>query len=274
MQPGSTTLTLESGSPFYLSKIPTGLSTITYTPSTPGASAQELLFVTNNEDICTQNCIPPSPHNDNTVSVYNVSSSGVLTEQSNSPYTVAATDPISVIAVNTNPPGQSTGGVFVYIGNQGATVGAINPFQICTVQNAVCTSADVENSLLTPLATCPQPSCDVPPSSAGQIPIAMVVDPTNNFLYVASQGSNQVFGFRINTVAGKLTSLIPPNQPTGTGPISMAMHPNVNDTGQFLFISNSTSDNITGFTLSTTTGSMSNPTTVISPAAPMGLTAH
>jgi len=272
MKPGSTALTLASGSPHYLSKIPTGLSTVTFTPSTPNVPAQELLFVSNNEDICTQNCVLPQ-HSDNTVAVYNVNSSGFLTEQSNSPYIINAPDPISVIAVNTNPPGGFTGGVFVYVGNQGAS-GALNPFQICTVQNAVCTSADVQNSLLTPLGTCPQQSCNFPPTPAGQNPVAMVVDPTNNFLYVVSQGSNQVFGLRVNTVSGKLTSLIPPNQPTGTAPVALALHPAVNNTGQFLFISNSASDNITGFTLSTTTGGMSNPSTVIAPAAPLGLTAH
>ena len=58
VKPGSTTLTLTSGSPVYLSKIPTALSAITFTP--PGsASAQEFLFVTNNQDICSQNCIFP-----------------------------------------------------------------------------------------------------------------------------------------------------------------------------------------------------------------------
>ncbi len=74
MKPGSTTLTLATGSPIYLSKIPSALSAITFTPD--GGTPQELLFVTNNLDICSQNCIPPSPHNDNTVSVYAVGSDG------------------------------------------------------------------------------------------------------------------------------------------------------------------------------------------------------
>jgi hypothetical protein len=268
MKAGSTSLTLASGSPFYLSKIPTALSAITFTQ--PGSSAaQELLFVTNNEDICTQGC--SLQHNDNTVSVYAVGSDGTLTEQPNSPYAVAAVNPISVLAVNTNPAGQSTaGGVFVYVGNQGATTGAVNPFELCTVQNAVCSSQQVAQNLMLPVTTCTT-SCIV---SAGQKPIQMLADPTNNFLYVLSEGSNQLFGFKINTTAGTLTPLSPANQPTGLEPVSMAVHPSVNNTGQFLYTSNSGSSNISGFSLDTVSGSIFNPIAVVSPAAPSGMAVH
>jgi len=106
----------------------------------------------------------------------------------------------------------------------------------------------------------------------------MLVDPTNSFLYVVSEGSNQVFAFRISPSVGTLTALSPANQPTGSAPVSMAMHPTVyvdgNYTGQFLYVSNSGSNNITGFTLSTTSGAMSNPISVIAPAGPSGIAAH
>ncbi len=127
----SGTLTLASGSPFYLSKIPSALSAISFAPS--GGTAQELLFVTNNEDICSQNCIPPSPHNDHTVSVYSVSSSGILAEQTNSPYAVAADSPISVLAVNTNVvTAPNAGGLFVYVGSEDSSGGHVYPFEVCT----------------------------------------------------------------------------------------------------------------------------------------------
>lgn len=268
---GSSTPALAGGSPFYLSKIPTALSAITFTPL-GSTTAQEFLFVTNKEDICSQNCIPPSPHNDNTVSVYNVSSSGTLTEQPNSPYAIAAIGPSSVLAVNTNSAGENNaGGLFVYVG-QGIGQGAVFPFQVCTASNLTnCPSANYE---LVPLATCPQVSCDVPASSAGQNPVGMVADPTNSFLYVVSEGSSQVFGFKINATAGTLTTLGPPNLPTGSQPVSMALHPSINNTGQFLYTSNSNSTNITGFTLNTTNGSMSSPITVTAPAAPSGMAVH
>ncbi len=271
----SGTLSLAAGSPFYLSKIPSALSAIAFTPS--GGTAQELLFVTNNHDICSQNCIAPSPHNDNTVSVYSVSSSGTLTEQPNSPYAVAAVNPLSVLAVNTNPAGQNSGGLFVYVGNEDPNGGHLYPFEVCTaVDNVNCTPQQVTDNLMFPLRTCPEISCDVPPSTAGQSPIAMVVDPTNTFLYVASNGSSQVFGFRINTGAGTLTALSPnPNLPTGSHPVSMALHPTVNNTGQFLYTSNSGSANISGFTLSTTSGVMNSlPSATATPAAPSGMTAR
>ena len=271
--PGSANLTPASGSPFYLSNMPSALSAIAFTPT--NGSAQELLFVTSNYDLCTLGCVPAHQPNDNTVSVYSVSSSGVLTEQQNSPYAVAATDPISVIAVDTNPPTENTGGLFVYVGNQDPNGGHLYPFQVCTVVNAVCTSADVAISLMTPLATCPSVSCDIPPTTVGQSPVAMLVDPTNSFLYVVSQGSNQVYGFDIATTAGTLTPLSGSPQPSqGAQPGSIALHRSVNNTGQYLYVSNSNSQSIAGFTLSTTSGSMSNATTVITPSAPSGMAAH
>jgi hypothetical protein len=264
MQAGS--LTLASGSPFYLSKIPSALSVITFTPSTPaGASAKELLFVTNNHDICMQGCNPP--HNDNTVSVYAVSSDGTLTEQPNSPYAIAAANPISVLAVNTNPAGQNnSGGLFVYVGNNDQNGGDVNPFQVCTVQNAVCSQQQVDENLMVPV-TCAQASCITP---AGQKPVEMLVDPTNNFLYVVCEGSNQVYGYRINTTVGTLSALNPAYEPTGSQPVALAMH----STGKFLYTSNSNASNISGFTVSTTSGSMSTPITVTSPASPSGMAAR
>src|SRR6202163_2753283 len=143
MTPGSTRLTLATS--LTLTKAPTALSAITFTP-TGSTAAQEYLYVSNNFDYCTVSCNPP--HNDNTVSAYTVSSSGTLTEQPNSPYAIAATDPISVIAVNTNPPAQNTGGIFVYVGNQDPNGGHLYPFEVCTVVNSVCTAQDVAAALM------------------------------------------------------------------------------------------------------------------------------
>ncbi len=273
----SGTLTLAPGSPFYLSKIPSALSAIAFTPPN-STTAQELLFVTNNQDICSQNCVAPSPHNDNTVSVYSVYSTGTLNEQPNSPYAVAAVNPISVLAVNTSPVAQPTvGGLFVYVGNEDPNGGHLYPFEVCTaVDPGYCTQAQVNQNLMFPLRTCPDPSCDVPPSTAGQSPVAMVVDPTNKFLYVAAAGSGQVYGFTIDTGSGKLTALSPnPYLPTGTNPVSMALHPTVDNTGQFLYTSNKGSTNISGFTLSTTSGVMNSlPSPTDTLTTPSGMTAR
>ncbi len=117
-------------------------------------------------------------------------------------------------------------------------------------------------------------SVDTEPTTTGEDPVAMVVDPTNSFLYVLCYRSNQVWSYSITTTTGKLTNLAPPNQPTGSLPVAMALHPSVNNTGQFLYTSNSASNNISGFTLSTTTGEMSNPITVVAPETPSGMTAR
>lgn len=263
MKPGSTTLTLSGNvcngvpCPFRLSRIPTALSTITFTPQ--GGTPEELLFVTSNND--------PVLHNDNTVSVYAVASDGTLTEQPGSPY-ATTTDPISVQAVNTNPAGQTEGGVFVYVGSQPTAAGALNIFQVCTIVNAVCTQTDVTNALLMPVTT-------PPPPATGANPVAMLVDPTNTFLYLVCEGSSQVFAYKITTTSGVLTALNPANLPTGTQPVAMALHPSVNASGEFLYTSNSGSSNISAYTLSTTTGSMtalSSP--VISPSVPSGMAAR
>jgi 6-phosphogluconolactonase (cycloisomerase 2 family) len=259
------TLTLQTGSPLYVSKLPTGISRITFTNST--GTAQELLFVSNNQDICTP---PGCGNNDNTVSEYAVSTTGALTEQPNSPYAIAASNPVSVIAVNTNPSGSNTGGVFVFVGNQASETGSVTPFQLCTVQNNNnCNLQQVNANLMFPVTCPPQATCSV---SAGQLPVAMVVDPTNNFLYVVGELSNTVNGFRINTSQGTLATL--GIEQTGTQPISIGLHPSVGNTGEYLYVSNSGSDNISGFTIGTTTGIMSSPITVIAPATPTGLVAH
>ncbi|MGA3087238.1 MAG: beta-propeller fold lactonase family protein [Terriglobales bacterium] len=265
------TLSLASGSPFYLSKIPTALSALAFTPV--NGTAEELLFVTNNLDLCTASCVLPQ-HSDNTVSVYSVSSSGVLTETTSSPYAIAEADPISVMAVNTYSPtaGNNSGGVFVYVGSEDPNGGHLNPFQVCTsVQIGGCTTLEVQNNLFFPVTCPPQASCSVSP---GQSPIQMAVDPTNNFLYVLSAGQNAVYGYSVASSTGKLTALSPASQQTGSAPVSLALHPSVNNTGQFLFVSNSNSNNVTPYTLNTTTGSMSALPTVITPATPSGVAVH
>lgn len=266
-KPGSTSLTPVSNAVSTLTRVPTALSAITFptpsgaTPPCAFTTSEEFLYVTSNHDLSQL-------HDDNTVSVYCVDSSGNLTDLTPNPPYATATDPISVLAVNTNRAGPSSGGgVFVYVGSQSQNAGALNGFQMCTVPNANCTSPDVTSARLNPVVT--------QPPSPGSNPVAIVVDPTNSFLYIVCYGSNQVWGYLISTT-GTLTLLNPPNLPTGSQPVAMAMHPSVNSTGQFLYVSNNNSSNISGFSVSTTTGSMSslNSFPVTSPAVPSGMAAR
>jgi Lactonase, 7-bladed beta-propeller len=254
-KPGSTTLTLVNNGAadlgFVLPRVPTALSAITLT-----SPAEELLFVANAKDLSAN-------HDDNTLSVYGIGSDGTVTEKIGSPYPTSTISPLSVLAVNTNPPGQGNGGgVFIYVGAAGNSSGALDAFQVCTVINAVCTSqSDLDNAKLLPVGTSP--------TSTAQEPVGIVVDPTNKFLYVVCEGSSQVFGYQINTTTGALTA--PANLPSqGSQPVALAMH----SSGKFLYVSNSISNTIGAFTLSTTTGSMSATTSVNSPVGPSGMAAR
>jgi DNA-binding beta-propeller fold protein YncE len=265
IQPGSTTLTPASGSPLYLGRIPTALSALTFpapaagsgtTPPCGFTTSEEFLYVTSSLDLSPQ-------HNDNTLSVYCVDSSGNLTDKTPNPAYNPAPNPLSVQAVNTSPAGQTTsGGVFVYAGSQQNSSGALSIFQMCTTVGTQCGQQDVTAALLRPMGTSP--------TSVGQNPVGMVVDPTNRFLYVVCEVQNAVYGFLIGTTAGTLTALSPPNLPTGLQPVALAMH----SSGEFLYTSNSNASNISGFTVSTTSGSMSSPITVTSPAGPSGMAAR
>ncbi|MFZ1132342.1 MAG: beta-propeller fold lactonase family protein [Terriglobales bacterium] len=258
MQSGSPTLTPVSGSPFPLGRVPSAVSALTFPvpngnpppPACPAStSSEEFLYITFNSD--------PALHNDSTLSTYCIDSSGAPHDITpNVPYNTQ-TDPISVLAVDTNPVGQPTsGGIFVYVGSQPTASGALGVFK-----------QDTTTSLLVPVVGNTTPA-------TGQNPIRLIVDPTNNFLYVACQQSNQIFGYRINTAAGTLAALNPPYQPTGSGPVSMAMHPSTNSSGEFLYTSNNAADSISVFSVSTTSGAMSSQAPVIAPAAPSGMAAR
>jgi|SRR5208282_431958 len=253
---GATSLALASGSPLYLGKIPTAMSALTFPAPATGSGtipppycgftaggSEEFLFVTNSQDLSTL-------QDDNTLSVYCVDSTGTLTDVTPTPPLNPQPGPLSVQAVNTSPAGQNSGGVFVYVGSQTNVTGSLSVFQMCTaVGIGGCGQQDVTNVVLKQVGTTP--------TSTGQNPVGAVVDPMNQFLYVlCSQGSSQVYGYLINA-SGALSPLNPPYLPTGSQPVALALHPTVNNTGQFLFVSNAGSSSVSGFTLNTTSGVMS-----------------
>jgi len=105
-----------------------------------------------------------------------------------------------------------------------------------------------------------------------QDPVAMLVDPTNSFLYIACEGSSNVYAFRMITGTGDLNALTPPLESTGASPVALAMHPNFNAGAEFLYVSNLTGSSITGFDVAVTSGSLSNPqNTLFTPGEPSGL---
>ena len=230
-----------------LSKFPTGLTTVAGPNGT-------LLYITSNQDV--------TGSDDNEVSAFNVDGAGVPTEQTNSPYPTGSV-PTAVLAVQTTPTGGS-GGLFVYVANSGSGSGAnsVSIFQVCTQLNATCSAQDVtaSNNTLIPVGN---------PFSVGLNPLAMTVDPTNNFLYVVNHGSNTVSAFRINPSTGEMSALNPSSVSTGSSPVAITMH----SSGEFLYVSNNASSNVSGFNVNTTSGALSNATNVTSSAQPAGLVA-
>jgi len=231
-----------------LTRVPTSVASITATTKT-------LLYITNDVDL--------AHINDDTVAAYQVdATSGTVTPQTIPTYTTGSV-PAAVLAVKTNPIGGS-GGLFVYVANAGSGSGAdsINVFQVCTDINATCTASDVTdtNNTLIPVGT---------PVSVGLDPVAMTVDPTNNFLYVVNHNSSTVSAFRINPTTGALSALNPSSVSTGSGPVAITIH----SSGKFLYVSNNASSNISAFNADTTSGSLSNATNVTSSAQPAGLAA-
>ena len=249
---GSAAASLVSSVP--LSRIPTAVSVLTF--SFPGSSAQTLLFVTSNLDLTAN-------HNDNLLSVYSVDSSGNLTEQTSSPYPTLV-NPLSVLAVNTNPPDQNTGGVFVYVGSQGATSGSVSAFEVCTQVGNGCSPQDVSDEAVVSIGS---------PTTVGQNPIAMLPDPTFNFLYVACAVGNNVYAFRMTTGTGILTPLAPPLEPTGLEPVALAIHASNNTTNEYLYVSNNAASTISGYTVNVTSGALSSPMAplIFTPGNPYGM---
>lgn len=107
-----------------------------------------------------------------------------------------------------------------------------------------------------------------PAAAGGSSPVAVTISPTGRFVYLANRADNTVMTFQIET-SGLLTQ-VPPAGPgtnpitvSGTGPTALAMSSN----GQFLYVTNGASNNVTAFqvgpsgllTLVPTTGPNPNP---------------
>lgn len=253
---GSGTLT-QAGDPFLLDFVPTSVTaSITGAFNDPDGNPVNgtLLHVTGNQDLTPLN-------NDNTISEFVVQASGTVTGPlKGSPYTTASA-PSSVLTVRTAPNG-GAGGLFVYVTN--LTTDNVDIYQVCTVvdgTNCQDLAGDVPNAKMIPVGL---------PVSVGLDPVAMTVDPTNNFLYIVNKGSSSVSAFRINPTTGALSNLNPATVSTGASPVAISMH----SSGKFLFVSNNAGSTVSGFNADTTSGALSNAVNVTSSAQPAGLVAR
>lgn len=244
-QPGSTALTAV-GTPQTLSSVPTSIAVITLTTPT----AETLLYVTSDKDLVA--------HNDDTVSVFSVDSSGnVSLPLSGSPYTTG-TLPSAVLPVFTQ-----SNQMFVYVAD-GKPNDNIVTFQVCIQVSSDCSGTDVANAKMTPVNAA---------ISVGAAPLDMITDATRRFFYVANSESNTISSFSISPTTGKLTTLSPGTVSTGATPVALVLHPN----GEFIYSANSGSGSgegsVSGFTVNLTSGSLGGGLQVSSSPQPAGLVA-
>lgn len=261
---GGTAMTRDAAGHFLL-VASQGSNTVTAFSTQPGSATLTLVGAVLTGTLPSGLSIDPSGtffyvvnQDDDTVGEYDLVS-GV--QKVGSPYDTGSV-PTAVLAVKTTPTG-GAGGLFVYVANGGSGSGgnSVSLFQVCTVTNATCTAQDVTDGTMLPVGT---------PTSVGLNPTAMVVDPTNNFLYVLNHGSNTVSAFRINQTTGALGALTPATVSTGAGPVGISMH----SSGKFLFVSNNASSSVTSFNVDTNNGALSSPNNVTSSAQPTGLVAR
>jgi len=91
-----------------------------------------------------------------------------------------------------------------------------------------------------------------PAIRAGWHPVAVVVDPSDQYIYVANSGSDDISAYVIDKSGYPQTILGSPF-PAGSVPRSLAVHP----TGQFLYVANSGPDaTVSGYRIDAATGAL------------------
>jgi 6-phosphogluconolactonase len=128
----------------------------------------------------------------------------------------------------------SANGNFVYVANAGNN--NISGFAIDLTQG------DIGN--LIPVTGSPFP--------AGLNPVAAAIDPSNQFVYVVDQNSNQVSGYRITRVSGKLVPLSNSPFNTGAAPVAIGISP----TNKFLYVSNNSANTISAYSIDPPSGNI------------------
>jgi 6-phosphogluconolactonase len=171
------------------------------------------------------------------ISVFSVGSGAALNPVPGSPFQVKL--PLNFAVANPNP----------------AAVGLV-------VQNAMNLLYVVDENDGYVLTYPFDPSTGILPANAtqatlaGTSPAAAAMNAAGTFLYVANFGSNNVSGFAIGTTSqqglGSLTPLDKSPFAAELGPISAAVDPS----GQFLYVVDQTSNQISGYRLNPTTGDL------------------
>ena len=181
-------------------------------------------------------------YGDNTVSIYVVNP--VTGQLRHNGYALAGTNPSSI---SIDPAGK-----FAYVANSG---GGVSAYTI-NADNGALTQIDAMPGLV-----------GIQNYPADNNPIAVSVDPSGKFVYVANFGSNSVSAYTINAATGAITALIdvdagtPGNQSsiaTGANPQYITIDP----FGKFVYVANYTSNNVSAYRISAVSGALTSVGTV------------
>jgi 6-phosphogluconolactonase len=155
----------------------------------------------------------------NSVSTYQVSTDGSLTEQNGT--TATGTNPMALA--------MDPGGRFLFVANQGSS--NVSVFSISGT-----TLTQVKGSPFTTIA---------PGTFPATGPTALAVPPTGNFLYVANNFTNAVSVFAFDGSSGALTPAPGSPYTVGLNPSGLAISP----AGTFLLVANTGSNNVDSFAI-------------------------
>ena len=206
------------------------------------APSGNVLFVAD-AGICTVQPQPPIPAGSSgCISSYTVNSDGSLTAGSVISTGISTTNlGISPTSLAIDP-----GGKLLFVACQGTPgdINAVGSVEVFSISGSTLTSV---GSVLT-----------TAPGAVNALPsaVAVSVQTSASFLYVANKNDGTVLAYMYDT-AGNLTSLAPPYT-VGTAPSALAVTPTatVIPNGTFLYVANSGSNNISGFTIDPMAGTL------------------
>lgn len=179
-------------------------TTVTATPPKTGLNPLSMVMDSNGKFVFVAN------QGSNSVSVFSVDGSGLLTEITGSPF---PTSP--------GPSGLAMTGNTLFVANQGA--GTVSVY---TIDQA---SGNLTQGTGSSFA-------------AGTSPAALDVDPSGKFLYVADQATNSVLAFSI-AGSGQLSSVSGSPIAAGIAPV------NVRVVGSSVYVANSGSGDVSGYSI-------------------------
>jgi len=195
------------------------------------------------------------------VSVFSLSN-GSVTELPNSPFAVPAVlggtnaNVLALEVTKTSFPAQNAA-------CSGTTAPTTENLYVADAANNQVFEYAVDPSAgtLTPVS-----ALNAPGVATGSVPSAIAVDPCNRFVYVANHDSNNVSGYTICNATlppscqsgdGSLVSTGTPVS-AGNGPTALAVDPR----GNFVYVVNQLSNNLSGYKISPVTGVLTSFTTI------------